>query len=207
MKKLLSVIILISLMSLPTMVGATICSLPLSFKEKPVVTSQMDFNFSKFGHFMGTFQTENQGDNTIKSFLNDLGIDFDGYDKVEEGLSGLTTIVGYKCGSPVSNPYSSTYGTWELADGYASRYTLIKAGTSFTIWDYGELVSDGWWTTFGNYGKNGGMCKFHEISHLITFPSSNDSPAPVPEPATMLLFGTGLAGLIGASKMKKSKKK
>jgi len=45
-----------------------------------------------------------------------------------------------------------------------------------TVEDFGSGRSD-----FGSYGFSGG----------------SEAPASVPEPATMLLFGTGIAGLAG----------
>lgn len=51
-------------------------------------------------------------------------------------------------------------------------------------------------------GKNGGT---GELSHMQIFNGTNPAPAnPVPEPATMLLFGTGIAGLAAVCRQKKN---
>ena len=60
-------------------------------------------------------------------------------------------------------------------------------------------------------GSFGPGSQFFEVYDGVTWSVLEDGftatgAAPVPEPATMFLFGTGLVGLIGAGKMKKIKK-
>lgn len=55
--------------------------------------------------------------------------------------------------------------------------------------------------TIGAYGGNNGAFAMDNLRY-----GGGTSPDPVPEPATMLLMGTGLAGLLGYKKRKAAKK-
>lgn len=96
--------------------------------------------------------------------------------------------------------FSGNSGTWSAPSGWTTQpiYYSVKAGGrgrsggGFELY-YAEGATSGSWNTFGLSNAN--------LSH-ISFWTTNDS-SPVPEPATMLLLGAGLAGFAGVKLRKK----
>lgn len=160
----------------------------------------------------GVYDIGAQGDGVVTSFVlgtlrtagyltQDCDLElYSKFDIDEENLNdGSITIAYYP--AETGHPYG-TFGGWATVEDI--NFWLVKAGTEFTLWTYGipgtpHPVDEGYWTTAGLVNDKGVP---HEISHFTAF---NPDCTPIPEPATMLLFGTGLAGLAGMIRRRKEK--
>jgi hypothetical protein len=125
------------------------------------------------------------------------------YDVLSLGSTGVTTTTAYyelnEEDLPGSNPWryvsggvSVASGSFNFFDGLSDTDTGFLGGNHYALtgFDLSFLGAD------------------QEFYSHFTMGCGNDnlmghSTAPVPEPATMLLFGTGIAGLLGVRRKKK----
>ena len=117
----------------------------------------------------------------------------------------IDTSSFYEIGGP-----AAWSGTWEVNNGNAYLYMSVKAasgpaGGGWALYYLGDYQTSGWFSTVatndvggvnyaGWYDLGGG----HNMSHVRLWNAN-----PVPEPATMLLLGSGLVALAGFGRKKK----
>jgi len=104
----------------------------------------------------------------------------------------------------------ASYGTFEFLLGGTGignnevnplEFSINLAGLQ--VADVAVMNADGWMFA-GHLKRFDEMTDLEQRNVTSTWLGVGDSPDPVPEPATMILFGTGLAGLIGAARRKKN---
>ncbi len=88
---------------------------------------------------------------------------------------------------------------WYIDASAAGTYSIDLIGLDPSITLMGLEFGINVWGTYGSQEA--------VISNVYFETADSQSTSPVPEPSTMLLFGTGIAGLVGAARKKHRNKK
>ena len=154
------------------------------------------------GEFMFFKEGNNDGinfnDGTVEGYVEDW-LALQGFSWFDPTTFELT-LAG--SGNVSYSSYDNNSGTWDVTPATnVIRFYAVKAGNAYAMYFVDPADYEGSWSTYDVYVNGGHPGGELEISHFTGYNQTNTE---VPEPATMLLFGAGLAGL-ASSRLRQKK--
>ena len=151
------------------------------------------------GYYIGTIDHNEEKSPSLAAYLKAfLGepADYQYEVKVEDG-----DVSNIDNGVILTVNYASEYksGEWTVSSPATVSFYTIFGGSGYALYFVSPELATGKWTTENIVsGQSGNL--YPQISHIIV----TGNEAPIPEPGTILLFGTGLAGLAAVGRRRKN---